>query len=1433
MAYKNLFASEIFTYPEFLSESRRLGLFDEGENDDDNIEESSITVAVDALAGGDGAPSTLQQVLYLSYKNHGQFLLDRLKSHVSQAYLESTPADIEGSAEFGKISTTASSSLQSFLEALDRDDTDLELWRLVSRISEFLGSRRTARFCLETVLDTDRSPLDGGIEPPSINQIFAHQQLQILLQQLSDCFSKPPITALSVSRTALIKPLKKHLDLCPYLPPSRQSHSDRATEQGFKIRGPERQGIQVPLRTWASCGKSILNQIAQEAQGVIDLPAGSTYSVILPPMTEDVRPKSKRKGKNSLSGNPVENSTQPPVIPTDNFNGLNHSPVEIATNVGPGAPASSIGNNQALPNQSVNQFRDPVVHDLDDVKEKSSPQTKLRSDEADSQLVEAANVDAQQVSPIEIRRPGVTVSLPARKRSSDSAGLQENVDTGRSRSKRIKARVTLNEPNLGKESSTEEKAQFYEDQLQVYTQADRLVFEVIGKVFQDHGIDCLGTLHSLQKALTGTSSRGQPGDLDLLENSADVVAQDLKNVLSVWDMEKTNMFLHGDGLDDPVIGTSGPRNSGLTVFLEHSKRGSQLTSQRPPFSGDQGLQEFADDTNQSPAYLDELSLRWVQALLSPSPSPKLSPKKDCSRLSSTYEAYFWPDTLKETVVQMLVKQDEFIYLTLSANVKALGLHSRHVISQKLPDERKENLVQTVQNIFELHLDIYGRITNPSSEVDMETRTLQLDRLGRWAALASDAISERPELEANDSVPDNLAIRFLWSSVLYTSFVDPASRDHIVYCFQDLKSVLEAAASSGIELQNNAMMPEISTEAAEREISRLTTMDFFLSVFSSEKGHPLTVIESLEPILEKSIHKNEQVIDHSNVSKESLDDASEGLGTVPNRHLDPDTSHLGFHLSQMQQMLQFINRASVSLKLFLWRKLGDAYESIHYPPQVISCSLRSIEMIVEYLRSTTFTTTTTQNRHLSLVRWLRTLDNLTRKALVLALNQPLIFECVDETHLHSSIKALAALQRILYAFIIWEDSIRVGKTRLPPQINNPANTAYNVVLSKIRDMLVRVWTLQYTLLKEAITQNVKLFDTPSEGLMEYLKLVHRAFGLRGYCKFSNKVFLRFMKAELIRLDHSRSSENEMAQLVFDLYGLKICPSLTVIEDHLCPSAPLDRETAIEILDQVIVQANRIDVKDLIKSELRSTIDKMHLAIKQPKLIPVTTFNRRLVSNFLKSPINPIDLYRSLQGIGNLCGTTVNNESSAIADKGWYFLQGNLALAKFRSVKRSSAGPTDDLDTASNFFRQDLELGLEKWETWFRLAQVFDARIEEDTTWNAEKLNNNREELRLLQRNAINCYTMAVTVAIQTADASFETAHKMSDLYTDFAMRIYASSREPFSMEAFSVRDFVKHFNGQTRGMYKGRPFRDLQLYPAWKFASTLLRRASVQKSQSWM
>ena len=1437
-AYATLFQSEIFTYLESLSESQHFQIYGDPEIFKSGLEHSLTSTSVAPGAGVDGAPSTLPQILFLSYKNHAQFLLDRLKNQCFNSQKLHSSSGVQSSVDLKAISKVVFSSLDLFTEALDRDDTDSELWRQVSKLSGFLGSKRTERFCLEAVLDDAGGGPDAWREPLGLEENFAAEQLKALVHSLRDNVSEAQLSEQFDKQSSIINSLRRHLDPYPYLPATSMSNnvSTKNLEHTVLNHIAKRQEIVVPAPTWASCGKAILLELGKIAQGHADPEPGASYSIVLPSNNAQVTKRMTFKPPENISavsssGQLLDNSK---VSQSRNGQGL------VAVE---GAMISEDSNEQLLspenpesnPCKITGKSSLTTAHDGHlPGRDSSRPGTSKQDgrDGGSDLIVEDGNEDDQISKQNPTFSGGNTVSLPTRKRSSEAAGLQEPVDPGRSRSKRIKARVSVTEPN-DQELAQEDLTQRYEEQLRNYTQADHWMFERAGSFLAKLNAQSLGSLAELKRIISMTRSDQESNNKNAANRLSDVVALDLRSLICSWDIAASSLFLQKASLDESLGGADDGRDSGLAVFLEHSKKGLQQAPQRPLLSGDEGLEQFSSNVNRNWTNLDQVSLMWIEYLLS-AESRSFGLTGEADDDSSAYEKYTWPDTLKETFVQILVKQDEFIYTTTLNKIKDLDkqfLSSEKGVSASDVRTLEKTLINVIQSTFELHLDIYGRITNPSSEVDLAVRTLQLDRLSRWAGLASHTHNKRASAPGTQTL-DSLSIRFLWSFVVYTNMVDPSSRDHIVLCFQDLQRILEGAGSPVIELPNNAIIPQISVEAAERELSWLTTMDFFVSIFGPENNDPLMIIESLEPLLESSLKRDAAASHGSSIPAENDEGSafhgqeimSTGQG---NLQLEDIADH------KLGQMLHFLDKASTPLKLLLWRKLGRAYEAIQYNPRIISGDLRCIELIMEYFCSSAYTESDTENRRISLPRWLRILDDLIIRALTLALNDPAAFDCMDEHHLQASIEALASLQRILHVFALWEDSVRISQTLPPSQVNASATTAFSISKQKFRSMLVRTWTLQYVLLKEAVKQAPELFQTPNEDLADYLKIVHHAFGLRLYCKESNKIFLRLMKAELFRLRPQEGWETDLGQVLFDLYGMKIGPSLVASQDHGCPPETLGRHNAIEIMDLVMIQANRINIKDLLKSELRFTIEKLHNALKGRRETSRMKFNRHLFSRYLRSPINPVFLYRSLRGIGDLSGASVNNEDSVIAGKGWYFLQGHVALAKYRSQKRTSQGPVDDLDNASAFFRQDLEFDMKKWETWYRLGQVYDAKIEEDTTWNAEKLNNHVEELNVLQRNAIHCYAMAIAVAKRSAGASFETMSKVSDLYADFGMRIYSSSREPFSMSAFSLENFGKHFNGATVGMYQNRPFRDMRLYPAWKLASVLFREALVHKTQDWV
>ncbi|KAI9724346.1 MAG: hypothetical protein M1812_000414 [Candelaria pacifica] len=1391
-AYAALFESEIFKDPEGVAESNRLESYDYLAGFEDHYDDLSAepTTVVNAT---DSAPNTLPQILYLCYKNRGQFILDSLKHELTQAKALAGQTSIETYSPEQAIEASATSALTFFTEALERDETDTELWRRTSRISGLLGSKRISRYCLESVLDNEDDPYSDGLGPPGLEEGFAGEELKALLDVLSDELSEmqPPVSLLKHKQ--LSKLLKKYTDPYPYLPQPSPFASFERVGRELRRDVSQRCSLEVSTSTWESLGKAILQELTASEQGLGQAPLGSAMTItLLDAQGEYIN----GADKSSVSAD-AKNQIQ-----------LEAAAAEIAT-----APAAQ-GN----------------IHP----QEQWLPDSPLHVDGPNRNLP-AENME-NSMSPI---KDDNLLVLPSRKRSSTSAGLEESADIGRVRSKRIRARESTIENNPNEMMTAAELAKQYEEQLQRFSHADHWMFEVVNSSLQKLGVEALGNAANLKQASSEDVEEASEAYSQKWLVEGDVVGRDLLALLSTWDVEKAEIYQRDERPDDlggGSLGAAGPRNAGLTAFFEHFRIRNPNGTNESLLSGGNGVVGFVCDINNQWLHIKKVAYQWLEHLLlgAHSQTGKIGVHRAGS---STYLQNLWPDALKATVVQLLVRLDPYIYDEMEKRIFQQDHRSVHANTDQsvMPQitEMYSAYADMVETIFELHLDIYGSITNPSSAVDNCTRTAQKDRLDRWARMTSD-IFNLVSHNSEDEIPkDGLSLRYVWASTYHATMTADTPQEYVLLCFSELKQMLQYAGNPVVELQNNAVMPEISSEAADEEISKISSMDFFLTIFSAKQGDAVATIENLEPVLDsrpKAPITNASLKGSIDVE---LDDKEEEKGVERSSKQEPLPKPIADG-QPMQEMTKFLEKGSASLRLFLWRRLRDAYQTIGYPPMVFKCYLRAVEVVINEFKTSTYLESLKEHRQCTLLKWIRVLDDLLTHSLTLALNEPSAFDCIDSEQLITSMTTFAELSRLLHVFALYEDSLRVGHTQPSQLPSHPSMASFALLANKLRDMQMRAWTLLYTMLKESTLQNAELFNEPAEELTEYLRWVHYTMGIRGYCKGSNRVFLRLMKSELLSLTKTETWENDMAQVIYDMYGLKLFSNIADLQDHGCLAEVLDRKTAIQIMDFVMSQVKLINIKDLAKTEFKTAIDKMQQVLGATKPTPAMLHSRRILNAYMKSTINPLDLYRCLQGVGYLSTVSVHVSSSTVASKGWYLLLGHMALVKFRSQKRVSPGPTDDLDIAVTFLRQDLEHAMDHWETWYRLAQVYDCKIEEDVLWSAEKLNNNRREIIDLQRHSIHCYTMAIATAVQSAEPSLDTARTRANMYTDFGMRMYASSRAPFNMEVFETGDCKRHFSGSDgQGMYKERPHRELSEYSAWKFASVLFRHALAENSGTWM
>lgn len=1300
-AYQHLFQSEIFVYREARTEYER------AERHAGNLPAGSalepFEADIDAVAT-DGVADSLSQALYLSYKNYGQFHVEKLKDQ-RNSHPEWSKGLVRYRHDEGKP------VMDNWTAALDQDPSDPELWRRTARFSGSMNSGRIKRYCLEAAVELDDDPAAMDVEPPSLAEGLAGEQLKDYLRILQDGISlSHPIMAPWLKKQ-MPEFIRRHLDPIPFLPdpsasltaPVERPSDHETLSDGLHLSADVRDGEEA-VSSWPELCLRLMRCL-QDAGGA--LRACQLVRLAATSTAVDSEPGGKEK---------IPSGTDKPVDPRE--------------------PSS----------EDPTQTKGPAI------------------DRQVSKAVDGAAEAAEQ--PQKERE----TSASTRKRSQSVAGLPDGTeeDNGvEKRSKRVRRRTDVKEADEQADPTV-----LIAEKLQSYQDADSNLFRLTKNTLETLGVEDRDTLDCLQEFL----------DLCTVEDRTSRVtslgAKDLRSVIVAFNEDTAMVFLN----------KKEQATLGLSSFLEHANSGSQDKPKLPAFDETDGLVDFADRVSKRAPWItsDDIAFEWVRAV------------------SQSYATSTWSDTMKVTVVQMLNHVDAVLYRRIADCFES-------------PPATAEELVRLetmIPMLFELHVDIYERITNPSSAVDYATRTETKHRLGRWMAIATTYVHL---LGRADSDP--LCVRFLWASIMASSLADNPVREHIHLLWTSIRDFLAAEAVAPIDLPNNIVMPSISAAAADREISKLTTMDFFLGLFQGDMDDPVQVIETLEPVLNpSSVYTSADVAD------------SPDRGASPSLEAKRLVPVSECATQGLRDLWKFLASSSTELRLFLWSRLGDAYAAIQYHTKRLSCTLKSIEMIMADLAGDTYVKTPDDPRRLLFMRALKSLDELMIQALSMGLNEGGAFDIIDQDHIRSSAGALAKLSCILHVASLCEDEARVGVTAAPSN-----NATFASLITKLRDMQVRTWCMQYNLIKAGFSQQDGVLSSEND-LVDFLAAVHGAIGLRKFCASSNKIFLKMMRMELLKRDDVENWEDHLGQVLYDLHGLKLGVGVWEVQDHGCSHDKLERRQAMQLVEKVMILARRMPMKDLLKSDLKTTIEHLQQAIGQTKSTPQMIHNLRNFTEILKKPIHPLRLYQALTGSLSVDAVSVNIHEATLARHGWFFMLGMIALTKFKGVdlnRRQSPGATDDLRIGATFLRLQLQFTADNWQAWFRLAECFDYELDESVLWTADKMNKDRAELVKFQRNAIHCYTLALSSS-RHADVDARDGDALHDLYHKFAMRLYSSSREPFAMEPFEHSDQERFFiEAMGAGTFKRILHDQMSEYKVWKLAAKLFRMAMARNPANWM
>ncbi|KAK6429902.1 Histone transcription regulator 3, partial [Oleoguttula sp. CCFEE 5521] len=450
-AYQELFASEIFDYPESQTELRRIELYDPlVDSDEDWLEGDAV--ANFAPVSLESGPSTLPQILHLSHKNYAQFRLDSLLASFDEL-----------NVTIRTILADARTALDHFVEALDKDDSDTDLWSRTATVGDVLDSERIARFCLEAVLEGDAESLDSMMSLPGLEDGLAAEQLRNVVGKVQDDVSLVQLPIRKAPRNGLLRLLKKRLN--PYDGIVLRSSALRDSSQHLPkhVMAAQRHVLDAPA-SWVDLGSQLLHQLAirdhNSKQGT-----AIKFNVGRDAILRDADVVSEAASA-LLGESTVVVDAQIPMTVDEQFPGLNHG----------------------LPTVQLPSFA-AIVED---------------------QAVDDATVGVES----RVSEP-TSLSLPTRKRSADAAAWGDGTEESRMKSRRTRARESrgdsLPDTAEGRQAAVDANILWEQDQsLNERQLADVWLFGTIGNLFERVSISGFGHGQHIRQELESAKTSKDP-----------------------------------------------------------------------------------------------------------------------------------------------------------------------------------------------------------------------------------------------------------------------------------------------------------------------------------------------------------------------------------------------------------------------------------------------------------------------------------------------------------------------------------------------------------------------------------------------------------------------------------------------------------------------------------------------------------------------------------------------------------------------------------------------------------------------------------------------------------------------------------------------------------------------------------------------------------
>ncbi|CAG8465033.1 2308_t:CDS:10 [Funneliformis mosseae] len=369
------------------------------------------------------------------------------------------------------------------------------------------------------------------------------------------------------------------------------------------------------------------------------------------------------------------------------------------------------------------------------------------------------------------------------------------------------------------------------------------------------------------------------------------------------------------------------------------------------------------------------------------------------------------------------------------------------------------------------------------------------------------------------------------------------------------------------------------------------------------------------------------------------------------------------------------------------------------------------------------------------------------------------------------------------------------------------------------LCARTWILFYHLLKENSSVS-------SEEFVEFLVTVHDQLGERYICGTDNGAFLKFCIKAFTELHPSENRIHEY-QCCHCLYRVVLSVDTEVPWDHKTQPVELDIKTA-ELLFKNI--RNYINEKPFrtwqIKNDVKDTLDKIANIVIPPRSDRFNQCSWR-TQHFLDSEIN---FYEAIQYkehdhyVSDLGAVSYRDAGEAITDL--YYFRGKILQYQFKTrTKGNQTKAVETLERAIEQFTYDLSNNPLRFASWYALGSCYASLADENLTWSAEEIINNRGRIAKYQKKSFLCYARAAKVITWfSGQQSLAVPSDEVNFWRDFGYQVYSMITEPMSMEAFQL-------NPYHAVLWRKPSFKDAYAFSAYCFGKAMQNERYLIENQS--